>query len=110
MENDNQAEQGRFTHRYLHDGRYPDGYTKRAKFFCARGADLFYGGGASSCKKKAAQKCRGKHAFIHVYCMCGLPESYDTHMIEFEQYQKCFHFKWMKLVTEPDSWVCPQCA
>ena len=60
MENDNQAEQGRFTfndiHRYLHDGRYPDGYTKseklalrkRAKFFCARGADLFYVGGASS--------------------------------------------------------------
>ena len=50
MENDNQAEQGRFTfndiHRYLHDGRYPDGYTKlalrkRAKFFCTRGADLF---------------------------------------------------------------------
>ena len=54
--------------------------------------------------KKAAQKCRGKHAFIHVYCICGLPESYDTHMIEFEQYQKCFHFKWMKLVTEPDSY------
>ena len=59
-ENDNQAEQGQFTfndiHRYLHDGRYPDGYTKseklalrkRAKFFCARGADLFYVGGASS--------------------------------------------------------------
>ena len=60
MENDNQAEQGRFTfnniHRYVHDGRYPDGYTKskklalrkRTKFFCARGADLFYVGGASS--------------------------------------------------------------
>ena len=60
IENDNQAEQGRFTfndiHRYLHDGRYPDGYTKseklalrkRAKFFCARGADLFYVGGASN--------------------------------------------------------------
>ena len=60
MENDNQAEQGRFTfndiHRYLHDGRYPDGYTKserlalrkRAKVFCPRGADLFYVGGASS--------------------------------------------------------------
>ena len=31
MENDNQAEQGRFTfndiHCYLHDGRYPDGYA-----------------------------------------------------------------------------------
>ena len=60
MENDNQAKQGRFRfndiHHYLHDSRYPDGYTKseklalrkRAKFFCARGADLFYVGGASS--------------------------------------------------------------
>ena len=31
IENDNQAEQGQFTfndiHRYLHDGRYPDGYA-----------------------------------------------------------------------------------
>ena len=60
--------------------------------------------------KKPAQKCREKHAFIHVYCICGLPESYDTHMIECEQCQKWFHFKCMKLVTEPDSWVCPQCA
>ena len=51
---------GQFTfndiHRYLHDSCYPDGYTKpdklalrkRANFFCARGADLIYGGGSSS--------------------------------------------------------------
>ena len=30
-------------------------------------------------------------------------------MIECEQCKKWFHFKCMKLVTEPDSWVCPQC-
>ena len=53
--------------------------------------------------KKPVQKCREKHAFIHVYCICGLPESYDTHMIECEQCKKWFHFKCMKLVTEPDS-------
>ena len=105
MENDAQLEQGRFTfndiHRYLRDGCYPDGYTKpdklalrkRAKFFCARGADLFYD--ALKMKslhlfpptKKPVQKCRGKHVFIHVYCICGLPESYDTQMIECEQCQ-----------------------
>ena len=60
--------------------------------------------------KKPVQKCRGKHVFIHVYCICGLPESYDTQMIECEQCQKWFHFKCMKLVTEPDFWVCPQCV
>ena len=60
--------------------------------------------------KMPVQKCRGKHVFIHVYCVCGLPESYDTQMIECEQCQKWFHFKCMKLVTEPDSWVCPQCS
>ena len=38
------------------------------------------------------QKCRGKHVFIHVYCVCGLPERYDTQMIEcdLEQCQKWF--------------------
>ena len=58
--------------------------------------------------KMPVQKCRGKHdiVFIHVYCVCGLPERYDTQMIECEQCQKWFHFKCMKLVTEPDSWVC----
>ena len=39
--------------------------------------------------KMPVQKCRGKHdiVFIHVYCVCGLPERYDTQMIECEQCQ-----------------------
>ena len=31
-----------------------------------------------SSTKMPVQKCRGKHVFIHVYCVCGLPKSYDT--------------------------------
>ena len=65
MENDNQAEQGRFTHRYLHDGRYPDGYTKRAKFFCARGADLFMAVEHQAAKRRLLRNVGGSmHSFM----------------------------------------------
>ena len=113
MENDNQAEQGWFTfndiHHYLHDGRYPDGYADEMR----RHLEQYFEDEKLTPfppAKRPAQKCREKHAFIHVYCICGLPESYGTHMVECQQCKKWFHFKCMKLVTEPDSWVCPQCA
>ena len=96
-------------HRYLHDGRYPDGYAdemRRDLEQCFEDEKLTPFPPA----KRPVQKCREKHAFIHVYCICGLPESYDTHMFECQQCKKWFHFKCMKLVTEPDSLVCPQCA
>ena len=60
--------------------------------------------------KKLVQRCREKHVFVQVYYVCGLPESYDTQVIDCEQCQKWFHFNCMKLVTEPDSWVCSQCV
>ena len=58
---------------------------------------------------KPVPRCREKHLFIKVYCICGLPESYDSHMIECEECQKWFHFKCMKLTSEPGTWVCPEC-
>ena len=36
---------------------------------------------------------------LHVY---SLPESYDSRMIECEEYQKWFHFKCMGLTSESD--------
>ncbi len=29
-------------------------------------------------------RCELKHLFVHVFCVCGLPESYDSQIIECE--------------------------
>ena len=38
------------------------------------------------------RRCRLKDLFIHVYCACSLPESYNSRIIECEACQKWFHF------------------
>lgn len=59
---------------------------------------------------KPVRRCKPKHLFIHVYCVCRLPESYDSKMIECEECERWFHFKCMELKSEPDTWVCPECS
>ena len=56
------------------------------------------------------RRCSEKHLFIKVYCMCGLPESYDSHMIECEECQKWFHFKCMNITADPGNWIRPNCV
>ena len=53
-------------------------------------------------------RCPKKHVLLHVYCVCRLPESYDSNMIECDKCGSWFHFKrmglWKNALT--DSWFC----
>ena len=50
--------------------------------------------------------CRKKHLFVHTYCVCSLPESYDSEMVQCEL---CEHFKCMNIVSVPEYWTCTNC-
>ena len=55
-------------------------------------------------------RCRKKHLFIPVYCICGLPESYDSDMISCDRCEQWFHFRCMHIQTPPpETWFCSDC-
>ena len=55
-------------------------------------------------------RCKLKHLFVHIYCVCGLPESFDSKMVECEDCQRWYHFKCVGLTEEPGSWMCSDCT
>ena len=55
----------------------------------------------------SVRRCRRKHCFVHVHCVCQLPSWYDCNMIQCEQCKKWFHFKCVGIHNAPDSsWFC----
>ena len=60
---------------------------------------------------KLSREWPEKHLFVHVYCVCHLPESYDTNMIQCDQCGSWFHLKCMGLRKNalPDTWFCVHC-
>ena len=62
-------------------------------------------------ESKKVHRCRKKHLFIPVYCICGLPESYDSDMISCDQCGQWFHFGCMHIQTPPpETWFCSDCT
>ena len=57
-------------------------------------------------------RCPKKHLFVHVSCVCRLPESYDSNMIECDKCGSWFHFKCMGLRKNAltDFWFCIHCS
>ncbi len=55
------------------------------------------------------QKSTLQHLSIQLHCLCGLPETYDSQMVECEDCQKWFHFRCVGLKSEPQNWLCPNC-
>ncbi len=57
------------------------------------------------------QKSEKKHMWINTYCVCGLPESYDSHMIMCDKCEGWFHFRCVGISTTlpPDTWACTDC-
>ena len=55
------------------------------------------------------KRCRLQHIAIHTYCICGLPDTFDSNMIECEQCQEWFHYRCVEVTTKTD-WHCPRCA
>ena len=56
------------------------------------------------------KKRKSKHIFIHLYCTCLMPASYDVQMIECDVCAKWFHFKCVGLRGKcPKRWVCRCC-
>lgn len=53
--------------------------------------------------------CRSKHLFVHTYCVCGMPESFDSEMVQCEVCEGWFHFKCMHIRTAPEHWSCNTC-
>ena len=61
-------------------------------------------------ESKKVHRCRKKHLFIPVYCICGLPESYDSDMISCDRCGQWFHFRCMHIQTPPpETWFCSDC-
>ena len=61
-------------------------------------------------ESKKVHRCRKKHLFIPVYCICGLPESYDSDMISCDRCGQWFHFGCMHIQTPPpETWFCSDC-
>ena len=59
----------------------------------------------------AVTKNPEKHLFVHVYCVCQLPESYDSNMIQCDKCSSWFHFKCINLhFPVPDIWFCTSCT
>ena len=50
-----------------------------------------------------------KHIFIHLYCTCKMPESYDTRMVQCDDCDTWYHFKCVGIRKEPEHYVCPSC-
>ena len=53
-----------------------------------------------------------KHLFVHVYCICQLPESYDSNMVQCDKCSSWYHFKCMNLCSDSsvsDTWYCSTC-
>ena len=48
-------------------------------------------GGGRTCA--VTRRCLKKHLFIHVYCVCHRPESYDSNMIACDKSGTRFNFK-----------------
>ena len=48
-----------------------------------------------------------KHIFIHLYCTCKMPESYDTRMVQCDDCDTWYHFKCVGIRKEPEHYVCP---
>ena len=46
---------------------------------------------------KKVHRCRRKHLFIPVYCICGLPEPHDSDMISCDRCGQWFHFRCMHI-------------
>ena len=43
-------------------------------------------------ESKKVHRCRKRHLFIPLYCTCGFPESYDSHMISCDGCEQWFHY------------------
>ena len=52
-----------------------------------------------------------KQLTINLYCICEMPESYDSEMVQCDKCQKWFHFKCigLKNTTITDPWFCAYC-
>ena len=56
---------------------------------------------------KCLKKC---HRFIGIYCTCGMPESFDSHMLECDLCESWYHFKCVGLqLPAPNQWTCDNC-
>ena len=62
-------------------------------------------------ESKKVHRCRKRHLFIPLYCTCGFPESYDSHMISCDGCGQWFHYRCMHIKTPPpDTWFCSHCS
>lgn len=57
-----------------------------------------------------AKTCRLKHIFVHLYCTCLLPESFDHSMVKCDKCKSWFHYKCVNIKYAPRSkWFCSNC-
>ena len=47
-----------------------------------------------------------KHLFIPVHCICKMPESYGSRMVQCDSCDVWFHFKCISIAEEPEHFVC----
>ena len=61
---------------------------------------------------ETSSKNKLKHLFVHLYCTCLMPESYDTRMIQCDRCEHWFHFTecvGLNTKKSPSTWLCSAC-
>lgn len=55
------------------------------------------------------ERCQLRHITIQTYCICEMPDTFDTEMIECEECKEWFHCRCVEIANKTD-WHCPRCA
>ena len=55
------------------------------------------------------RKNKRKHIVIPVYCVCRLPEEFDSMMIQCEKCASWYHYRCIRIRSAPKSFLCAQC-
>ena len=50
-----------------------------------------------------------KHLFIPVHCICKMPESYGSRLVQCDSCDVWFHFECISIAEEPEHFVCTLC-
>ena len=57
---------------------------------------------------ETSSKNKLKHLFVHLYCTCLMPVSYNTRMIQCDRCEHWFHFG-LNTKKSPSTWLCSAC-
>ena len=59
--------------------------------------------------KAAALKQARKNILVQTYCLCRMPESFDTHMVACDKCNKWYYYKCVNIISATGTFICNKC-